>query len=74
LQCWRSPATTRFSSCFSPLFVGAGVAILLLWWLALGVSRFSPLFVGAGVAINDRSIARLALRVSVPYLSGQALQ
>ena len=38
------------------------------------VSSFSPLFVGAGVAISPSLVSPGRGVVSVPYLSGQALQ
>ena len=39
-------------TCFSPLFVGAGVAINAIRSEIASLKGFSPLFVGAGVAIS----------------------
>ena len=64
----------RSSRSFSPLFVGAVVAMQAGRVTREGRTGFSPLFVGAGVAIELPGWLVMHWRVSVPYLSGQALQ
>ena len=96
---WLRPASRRSAGSFSPLFVGAGVAMYAPRIAFLLGGCFSPLFVGAGVAISavrgsccygwmfQSPICRgrrcnavmtspqiSSICVSVPYLSGQALQ
>ena len=73
LQCWILIPLPAVSG-FSPLFVGAGVAICARRSCMSSRCRFSPLFVGAGVAINNARNISGPEAVSVPYLSGQALQ
>ena len=64
----------RSSRSFSPLFVGAVVAMQAGRVTREGRTGFSPLFVGAGVAIELPGWLVMHWRVSVPFLSGQALQ